>query len=42
MSIDTTHHVTVRMVRQCEFVAEFTDRADGAAVRFDEPAPLGG
>ncbi len=36
------HHVTVRLAREYEFVAEFNDPANAASILFDEPAPLGG
>jgi organic hydroperoxide reductase OsmC/OhrA len=42
MSEERTHHVTVSLARNYEFVAEFPDVAAPAAVLFDEPAPLGG
>jgi uncharacterized OsmC-like protein len=41
MADDRTHHVTVRLARGYEFVAEFTDLACPSAIVFDEPAPLG-
>jgi uncharacterized OsmC-like protein len=41
MSVATTHHVTVRLARQYEFVAEFDDVPGGPALLFDEPPPLG-
>ena len=37
-----THHVTVRLARDYEFVAEFNDVPGAGSVMFDEPAPLGG
>ncbi len=42
MSDDRTHHVTVRLAREYEFVAEFNDIPNSPSVLFDEPAPLGG
>jgi uncharacterized OsmC-like protein len=41
MSAAMTHHVTVRLARQFEFVAEFDDVPGGPAILFDEPPPLG-
>jgi uncharacterized OsmC-like protein len=42
MSAEGSHHVTVRLVREYEFVAEFNDVADAPSIFLDEPAPLGG
>jgi uncharacterized OsmC-like protein len=42
MSAETTHHVTVRLARDFEFVAEFNDVPGAPQVMFDEPKPLGG
>lgn len=42
MSVEKTHHVTLRLARGFEFVAEFDDLPGGPAVLFDEPEPLGG
>lgn len=42
MSEDTVHHVTVRLARDYEFVAEFNDVPGAPSVMFDEPQPLGG
>jgi uncharacterized OsmC-like protein len=42
MSDETVHHVTVRLARDYEFVAEFNDVPGAPAVMFDEPTPLGG
>lgn len=42
MSEDTVHHVTVRLARDYEFVAEFNDVPGAPSVMFDEPRPLGG
>ncbi|MGE3177109.1 MAG: OsmC family protein [Vicinamibacterales bacterium] len=39
---ETVHHVTVRLARDYEFVAEFNDVPGAPAVMFDEPKPLGG
>ena len=41
MSVETLHHVTVRLARDYEFVAEFDDVPEGASILLDEPAPLG-
>lgn len=42
MSDEKIQHVTVRLDRNYEFVAEFPDRTDdGSSIVFDEPAPLG-
>ena len=41
MSPEVTHHVTLRLARDFEFVAEFNDIPGAAAVMFDEPPPLG-
>lgn len=38
----STHHVTVRLAREFEFVAEFNGVPDAAPVMMDEPRPLGG
>jgi uncharacterized OsmC-like protein len=35
------HHVTVRLARGYEFVAEFNDVTGAPAMLFDEPPPLG-
>jgi uncharacterized OsmC-like protein len=42
MSDDRSHHVTLRLARDYEFVAEFNDVPGAPSIRFDEPAPLGG
>jgi uncharacterized OsmC-like protein len=42
MSSEVTHHVTLRLARDFEFVAEFNDMPRAPAVMFDEPPPLGG
>jgi uncharacterized OsmC-like protein len=42
MSSEVTHHVTLRLARDFEFVAEFNDIPSAGAVMFDEPPPLGG
>lgn len=42
MSDERTHHVTVRLAREYEFVAEFNDVPDAPSILFDEPQPLGG
>ena len=36
------HHVTVRLARGYEFVAEFPDTPGAPSILFDEPEPLGG
>jgi uncharacterized OsmC-like protein len=41
MSLETAHHVTLRLAHDYEFVAEFNDVPDAAPVTFDEPVPLG-
>lgn len=40
--METSHHVTVRLARQFEFVAEFNDVPGSPSIIFDEPPPLGG
>ncbi|HUC76376.1 MAG TPA: OsmC family protein [Vicinamibacterales bacterium] len=42
MSDDRSHHVTLRLARDYEFVAQFNDVPGAPTIRFDEPAPLGG
>ena len=42
MSDDRSHHVTLRLARDYEFVAEFNDVPGAPSIRFDEPSPLGG
>lgn len=42
MSDERSHHVTVRLARNYEFVAEFNDIPDAPSMLFDEPEPLGG
>lgn len=41
MSEERTHHVTVRLARNFQFVAEFNDIPGAEPMLFDEPAPLG-
>lgn len=41
MAADTVHHVTLRLARDYEFVAEFNDLPTAAPVLFDEPPPVG-
>lgn len=41
MSDDKIHHVTVRLARGYEFVAEFPDTPDAPPMLFDEPEPVG-
>lgn len=42
MAVETVYHITVRLARDYEFVAEFNDLPGAPAVMFDEPEPLGG
>jgi len=42
MSEERTHHITIRLSRGYEFVAEFDDVPGAAPILFDEPPPLGG
>lgn len=41
MADDSVHHVTVRLARDYEFVAEFNDVPGAGPVMFDEPRPVG-
>jgi uncharacterized OsmC-like protein len=41
MPEEKVHHVTVRLARGYEFVAEFNDLPDAPSILFDEPEPLG-
>jgi len=41
MSEEKVHHVTVRLARGYQFVAEFNDLPDAPSILFDEPEPLG-
>lgn len=41
MSDEKLHHVTVRLARGYEFVAEFPDTPGTPAILFDEPEPVG-
>ena len=41
MSEERTHHITVSLDRNYEFVAQFPDVPASSPVRLDEPAPLG-
>jgi organic hydroperoxide reductase OsmC/OhrA len=41
MTDEKTHHVTLRLARDYEFVANFTDLPDQPAIMFDETPPLG-
>jgi uncharacterized OsmC-like protein len=41
MSDERTHHVTVRLAREYEFVAEFDDVPNSSSILLDEPEPLG-
>ena len=42
MSGEHSHHVTVRLARDFEFVAEFNDVPNAPALLLDEPKPAGG
>lgn len=42
MSEERSHHITVRLAHDYEFVAEFNDLAGAPSILFDEPEPLGG
>jgi len=42
MADDSVHHVTIRLARDYEFVAEFNDVPGAGPVMFDEPKPIGG
>jgi uncharacterized OsmC-like protein len=37
-----SHHISVRLDRDFEFVAEFDDVPGAAPIHFDEPQPMGG
>jgi uncharacterized OsmC-like protein len=41
MAEEKTHHITVRLARGFEFVAEFPDTPGATPILFDEPAPIG-
>lgn len=41
MAAETVHHVTLRLARDYEFVAEFDDLPAAAPLLIDEPAPTG-
>jgi uncharacterized OsmC-like protein len=41
MAAETIHHVTIRLAREYEFVAEFNDLPAAGPVMFDEPEPIG-
>jgi uncharacterized OsmC-like protein len=41
MAEQQTHHVTVRLARRFEFIAEFNDVPDAPRLLLDEPTPLG-
>jgi len=41
MSEERVHHVTVRLARGYEFVAEVDDPPNAPSIVFDEPEPLG-
>jgi len=38
---ERTHHATIRLAREFEFVAEFDDVNGSPSILFDEPEPLG-
>jgi len=38
---ERTHHITIRLAHDYEFVAEFNDIPSAPAILFDEPKPLG-
>jgi uncharacterized OsmC-like protein len=40
--MEGAHHVTVRLARNYEFVADFNDVPGSPSILFDEPPPLGG
>ena len=42
MSEERTYHVTLRLARAYEFVAQFNDVANSPSMLLDEPEPLGG
>jgi uncharacterized OsmC-like protein len=42
MAEQQTHHVTVRLSHDFEFIAEFNDVPDAPPFLLDEPKPLGG
>ena len=42
MAEQQTHHVTVRLSHDFEFIAEFNDVPDAPPLLLDEPKPLGG
>jgi uncharacterized OsmC-like protein len=41
MSDERTHHVTLNLAHDYEFVADFNDIPDAPSIFFDEPQPLG-
>jgi uncharacterized OsmC-like protein len=41
MSEERSDHVTIRLAREYEFVADFNDVPDSQPMLFDEPEPLG-
>jgi uncharacterized OsmC-like protein len=41
MSEERVHHVTIRLARGYQFVAEFNDLPNAPSILFDEPEPLG-
>lgn len=41
MTDERLQHVTIRLARGYEFVAEFNDVLNAPSILFDEPAPLG-
>ena len=42
MSDERSHHVTLNLARDYEFVADFDDVPGAPSIMFDEPEPLGG
>jgi uncharacterized OsmC-like protein len=42
VSEEKLHHVTIRLARGYEFVAEFPDTPGAPSILFDEPEPIGG
>ena len=42
MSDERTHHITLKLAHDYQFVAEFDDVPNVSPITFDEPEPLGG
>jgi uncharacterized OsmC-like protein len=42
MADERTHHVTINLAHDYEFVADFDDVPEAPSILFDEPRPLGG